>query len=366
MSENASAKQRIKIGVVGCGRISEKHFSAISNERVDADLVAITDPDEPKAREKSAKYNVPYYTNYDEMLEKHPEIDLIDILTPTGYHAEHVIDLFKHKRHIVVEKPMALRIEDADNMIAAQKKSGRRLFVIKQNRFNQAVMAVRKAMEQGRFGKLVLGTVRVRWKRDQKYYEQAHWRGTFELDGGVMAQQASHHLDLLQWFMGSIQSLQCRAATRLMDIEVEDTAAAVMQFTSGALGVFEATVATRPEDLEGSISILGEKGSVVIGGTAVNKIEYWKFLDHRDEDETIIKEFSENVPNIYGNGHLLCIKNVVDAIRYNTPALVEGEEGKKTVELLSALYESASLGGGTVKPGDAVRISRLGMRKMRK
>ena len=299
MSEKELTGPRLKVGVIGCGRISEKHLSAFSDEKVFADLVAVTDIDESKAREKSAKYNVPYYTNYDDMLKKYPEIDLIDVLTPSGYHAEHVIDLFKYKRHIVVEKPMALRVEDAADMILAQRKSGKRLFVIKQNRFNQAVMIVRKAMEEGRFGKLVMGTVRVRWKRDQKYYEQADWRGTFALDGGVIAQQASHHLDLLQWFMGPIESLQCRAATRLMDIEVEDTAAAVMKFTSGALGVFEATVAARPEDLEGSISILGEKGSVIIGGTAVNKIEYWNFTDKKDDDGTIIRQFSEDVQNIY-------------------------------------------------------------------
>lgn len=362
MSEKPSIAPRLNVGVIGCGRISEKHFSAILDETVGAGLVAVADIDHAKAREKSGKYNVPYYTNYDEMLEKHPEIDLIDVLTPTGYHAQHVIDLFKYKRHILVEKPMALRIEDAADMIAAQRKSGCRLFVVKQNRFNQAVMVVRKAMEQGRFGKLVMGTVRVRWKRDQKYYAQADWRGTFALDGGVMAQQASHHLDLLQWFMGPVQSLQCQSATRLMNIEVEDTAAAVMKFTSGALGVFEATVAARPEDLEGSISLLGEKGSVVIGGTAVNKIEYWKFFDKQNGDESIIKEFSENVANIYGNGHLPCLKNIVDAIRNNSPALVEGKEGKKTVELLSGLYESAALNGATVFLGEPAKNSRLGIR----
>jgi predicted dehydrogenase len=362
VSEKLSTVPRLKVGVIGCGRISEKHFSAIMDETVGADLVAVADTDHSKAREKSGKYNVPGYTSYDEMLEKHPEIDLIDVLTPTGYHAEHVIDLFRFNRHIVVEKPMALRIEDADAMIAAQEKSGRRLFVIKQNRFNQAVMAVRHALEQGRFGKLVMGTVRVRWKRDQRYYDQADWRGTFALDGGVMAQQASHHLDLLQWFMGPVESLECRAATRLMNIEVEDTAAAVMKFSSGALGVFEATVATRPEDLEGSISLLGEKGSVVIGGTAVNKIEYWKFFDPREEDDQVVGEFSETVSNVYGNGHVPCLRNIVDAIRNDTPALVEGREGKKTVEFLSALYESACLEGASIKPGGPAVHSRLGIR----
>ncbi len=360
MPETELRQNRLKVGIIGCGRISEKHLSVITDEHIAADLLAVADLDETKAREKSGKYNVPWYTNYEDMLAEHPDIDLIHVLTPTGYHARHVLDLSKYGKHIVVEKPMALRLEDADEMIRAQERQHRRLFIIKQNRFNQAVMKVRKAMDQGRFGKLVMGTVRVRWKRDQRYYDQAAWRGTFELDGGVMAQQATHHLDLLQWFMGPIASLQCRAATRLMNIEVEDTAAAVMQFTSGALGVFEATVATRPEDLEGSISILGENGSVVIGGTAVNKIEYWKFFDRRSEDDTIVKEFSEEVPNVYGNGHFLCIQNIVDAIRCNKKAMVEGPEGKKTVELLTALYESASMDGETKVPGEKITRSRLG------
>ena len=362
MSETKLRQNNIKVGVIGCGRISEKHLSVITDPRMAADLVAVADLDDAKASEKGEKYNAPWYTNYEDMLAKHPEIELIHILTPTGFHARHVIDLSKYGKHIVVEKPMALRIEDADEMIRTQENQHRRLFVIKQNRFNRAVMTVRNAMDQGRFGKLVMGTVRVRWKREQRYYDQADWRGTFELDGGVMSQQASHHIDLLQWLMGPIVSLQCRAATRLMNIEVEDTAAAVMQFTSGAIGVFEATVASRPEDLEGSISILGEKGSVVIGGTAVNKIEYWKFLENRPEDETIIKEFSEEVPNIYGNGHFLCIKNIIDAIRFNQKAMVEGYEGKKTVELLSALYESAALGGKTMIPGGKIKKSQLGLR----
>jgi predicted dehydrogenase len=192
-----------------------------------------------------------------------------------------VIDLARYGKHIVTEKPMALAVSDCDEMIAACKKNNCRLFVIKQNRFNPAVVAARKALEEGRFGKMVMGTVRVRWRRYQKYYEQDNWHGTWALDGGVMSQQASHHLDLLQWFMGPILQMTCKTATRLLNIEVEDTALATFEFTSGALGAFEATVATRPEDLEGSLSLLGEKGSVIIGGHAVNKILYWKFEEPR-------------------------------------------------------------------------------------
>ncbi len=205
-------------------------------------------------------------------------------------------------KHVVVEKPMALRVAECEAMIAAAERAGRRLFVVKQNRLNPAVQAARQALEANRFGKLVMGTVRLRWCREQKYYNDG-WHGTWALDGGVMSQQASHHLDLLQSFFGPVDIVQCQTARRLMDLEAEDTAAAVIRFKSGALGIFEATTATRPEDLEASLSILGEKGSVIIGGRAVNRILYWKFTEPRPEDETIIQRFSQDVDHVYGRGH---------------------------------------------------------------
>jgi predicted dehydrogenase len=303
---------------------------------------------------------VPFYTDFNEMMRKHPELDAVDIATPTGYHAEHVIAISKYGKHIVVEKPMALKVADCQAMIDACAKNKCRLFVVKQNRFNRAVQAARKALEAGRFGKMVMGTVRVRWSRDQKYYEQDDWHGTWALDGGVMSQQASHHLDLLQWFMGPILQMTCKTATRLLNIEVEDTALATFEFTSGALGAFEATVATRPEDLEGSLSLLGEKGSVIIGGHAVNKILYWKFDEPRPEDDQIQAAFSQDVPNVYGKGHTPFLADVIDAIDKKRPALMEAEEGRKDIEILTALYESAACGGKWVKPGCPIEHSRLG------
>ena len=345
--------------LVGCGRVSENHLAAITGSPFSR-LVAVCDLDPAKAQAKGEKYQVPFYTDYHEMLHAHPEIEIINIATPTGYHARHVIDMARHGRHIVVEKPMALTVADCDAMIAACAKNKCRLFVVKQNRFNPAVQAARRALEEGRFGKMVLGTVRVRWFRTQKYYEQDNWHGTWELDGGVMSQQASHHLDLLQWFMGPIESMQCQTATRLMNIEVEDTAAALFRFTSGALGIFEATVAARPEDLEGSLSLMGEKGSIIIGGPAVNKIIYWKFSEPRPEDEKIIEEFSQDVPNVYGRGHKPYMANVINAIKAKGKALVEGPEGRKDIEILTALYESAACNGKAVKPGCRIVKSLLG------
>lgn len=353
-------QRKLKFAVVGCGRVSERHHSALTSGLLPAELVAICDLDAAKAKAKSEKLNVPFYTDYHEMLRHHPDIDVINVATPTGYHARHVIDLARYGKHIIVEKPMALRVEDCNAMIAACAKGGGRLFVVKQNRFNRAVVAARRAFEEGRFGKMVVGAVKCRWKRDQYYYEQDNWHGTWALDGGVMSQQASHHLDLLQWFMGPIDDMSCFRSTRLMKIEVEDTAVAMFKFASGSLGTFEATVATRPEDMGASLSLLGEKGSVVIEGSAVNELTYWKFQDRRPEDETIIADYSQAVPNCYGHGHGPYIGNVIEAILENKPGLVEASEGKKNIEILTALYESSFLNGAVVKPGCPVNLCPLG------
>jgi predicted dehydrogenase len=257
---------------------------------------------------------------------------------------------------------MALRVEDCDAMIAACRRSGSRLFVVKQNRFNPAVVAARKALDEGRFGRMVTGAVCVRWRRDQSYYDQAAWRGTWALDGGVMSQQASHHLDLLQWFMGPVETVQCRIATRLMNIEAEDTAVAIMCFKSGALGSFEATVAARPEDLCGTLSLLGEHGAVIVGGVAVNRIEHWKFDDERPEDKDIASSASQEVPSVYGYGHMPYLAHVVKAIRDGTPGPVEADEGRKNIQILAALYESAACGGAPVAPGSPILHTPFGRR----
>jgi UDP-N-acetyl-2-amino-2-deoxyglucuronate dehydrogenase len=350
----------LKFAVVGCGRVSNNHLKALTSGKINGQLVAVCDIDEKKAHLKSKEFGVPYYTDYHEMMHRHAEIDVVDIATPTGYHAKHVIDLSRYGKHLVVEKPMALQVSDCDEMINACGENNCRLFVVKQNRFNTAVVAAREALDSGRFGKLVMGTVRVRWKRLQSYYEQDNWHGTWEMDGGVMSQQSSHHLDLLQWFLGPIEEMQCISTTRLLNIEVEDTSLATFKFKSGALGAYEATVATRPEDLEGSLSILGEKGSVIIGGKAVNKIIYWKFLEELPEDALMQDASSQEVPNVYGHGHAPYLANVIDAIVSKKPALVEAAEGKKNIEILTALYESAALGGKYVSPGCLIQKSKLG------
>jgi UDP-N-acetyl-2-amino-2-deoxyglucuronate dehydrogenase len=262
----------VKFALVGCGRIAKRHSELLGYNKIKgASLTAVCDIVEEKAKAIGEKFNIPYYTDMDEMMQEE-NIDVVSVLTESGNHAKHVINLAKYGKHIIVEKPMALTLNDADAMIKACDENRCKLFVVKQNRFNVPVVKLREVLEAGRFGKLVLGTVRVRWCRTQEYYDQAPWRGTWAMDGGVLTNQASHHIDLLEWMMGDVESVFAKSMTALVNIEAEDTAVVTLKFRNGALGIIEATTAIRPKDLEGSISILGEKGSVEIGGFAVNKI----------------------------------------------------------------------------------------------
>jgi len=356
---------RLNVAVVGCGKIAEKHLAALRSLPEEARLVAVCDRLEERAREKAREYAVPYYLDYREMVENHPEIDLVHILVPTGLHAPVVIELARRGRNILVEKPMALRVEEAEEMVRVCREAGVKLFVMYQNRYNRPVRAARKALEAERFGKMVLGTVRVRWCRRRSYYETAAWRGTWAFDGGVMAQQASHHLDLLQYFLGPVETVQCQIATRLLDIEVEDTAAAILKFRSGALGILEATVAARPSNLEGSLSLLGERGSVVIGGFAVNELTTWRFSD---EEENAVPVSSSVVPSsnrLYM--HIEYFRDVIRAVRdkVRISSICDAEEGLANVRILSSLYESAARGGEPLPPGAPVIRSRLGVREKR-
>jgi predicted dehydrogenase len=239
---------------------------------------------------------------------------------------------------------MALTLRDADDMIAACDQARIKLFVVKQNRFNVPVQKLREALEQGRFGRLVLGTVRVRWCRTQEYYDQDEWRGTWALDGGVITNQASHHIDLLEWMMGEVESVYAKSTTALVNIETEDTAVVVLKFRSGALGVIEATTGARPRDLEGSISVLGERGTVEIGGFAVNEMKTWQFAEPQPDDADVMKKYSVNPPNVYGFGHQAYYEHVVDCIVNQSPQLVDGLEGRRSLELITAIYESVETG----------------------
>lgn len=353
----------LNFALIGCGRIAPKHAGNLTEGLIqDATLSAVCDTNLQKAKSFGEKYNVPYFTNMHEMMELMSEkIDVITILTPSGDHAEHTIEMCRYGKPIVVEKPMALTLEDADRMIDACDKAGVRLFVVKQNRFNLPVTKLREALEAGRFGKLVLGTVRVRWCRTQAYYDQDPWRGTWQHDGGVFANQAIHHVDLLQWMMGDVESVFAKSMKALVNIEAEDTGVVVLKFKNGALGVIEATTATRPLDLEGSISILGEKGTVEIGGFAVNEMKIWNFVDGTSEDKKVIETHKVNPPNVYGFGHTEYLNDVVKAIRTGKNALVQGLEGRRSLELVTAIYESIET-GKEVQVRFSPKLCRLGLK----
>lgn len=334
----------IRFALVGCGRIAKRHSELLGgNQIADAELVAVCDIVSEKAQIIGDRFNVPHYTDMNVMMEKE-DIDAVVVLTPSGMHAENVVNLASYGKHILVEKPMALTLDDADAMIAACDTNDCKLFVIKQNRFNVPVVKLREAVEAGRFGKLVLGTVRVRWARHQAYYDQDGWRGTWAMDGGVLTNQASHHVDMLEWMMGDVKSVFAKSTTALADIEAEDTAVVTVTFKNGALGIIEATTATRPDNLEGSISILGEKGTVVIGGFAVNEMKTWKFEEKLTGDDSVLEQYSVNPPNVYGFGHQAYYEHVVDSIQNNKQQLVDGLIGRKSIELISAIYESIETG----------------------
>jgi len=337
---NTEIMKKLRFAIVGCGRISKKHSELLGGNQIEnAELVAVCDTNKEKAIALSLRFSIPYYTDMDRMMQCE-EIDIVSVLTESGSHAENVIKLSKYKKHIIVEKPMALTLRDADEMIKACSENNCKLFVVNQNRFNLPVRKLKEAMNNGRFGKLVLGTVRVRWSRNQEYYDQAAWRGKWASDGGVLANQASHHVDLIQWLMGPVESVFAKSTTALVNIEAEDTAVVVVKFENGALGIIEATTATRPVDLEGSVSILGETGTVEIGGFAVNEIKHWNFTHPIPEDETVKKDYCENPPNVYGYGHKAYYHDVVYSIMNNTKSLIDGFEGRKSLELISAIYES--------------------------
>jgi UDP-N-acetyl-2-amino-2-deoxyglucuronate dehydrogenase len=334
----------LRFALVGCGRISKRHSELLGENQIKgAGLVAVCDKVLSKAEAISSKYGVPAYSCYHEMMQSE-KVDVVVILTESGVHAANTIDLAKYGAHIVVEKPMALTLADADAMIEACDRHGVKLFVVKQNRFNVPVVQLRNALEHGRFGKLIMGTVRVRWCRPQAYYDQDPWRGTWAYDGGVLTNQASHHVDLLEWMMGDVESVFAKSKQALADIEAEDTAVVMLKFKNGALGVIEATTAIRPKDLEGSISVLGETGSVEIGGFAVNEMKTWNFSEMTDEDESVIEKYSVNPPNVYGFGHQAYYEHVVDCIQNKTPQLVDGLKGRKSLELINAIYESIETG----------------------
>ncbi|MEA3378924.1 MAG: Gfo/Idh/MocA family oxidoreductase [Nanoarchaeota archaeon] len=335
--------KEVRFGLIGCGRIAGKHLDAIK-ENPNAKLVAVCDKDEALAKKTASENNCDFYTDYFEML-KRDDINIIDICTPNSTHPKISINVANQKKHVLTEKPMSLHTEDAIAMINACNENNVKLFVVKQNRYNPPIVKLREALEKGRFGKLFLGNITVRWARPQEYYDNNEWHGSKDIDGGMLFTQASHHVDMLQWMMGPIRSVQGKIETLNHNIEIEDTAVAILKFDNGALGTIEATTCTYPRNMEGSITLLGEKGTVKVGGMAMNKIEKWEFADYQNDDATI-KEVATSPQNVYGFGHKEVIKNIINVLNQNgnEPAGVDGMEGIKSVKIIRAIYESAKTG----------------------
>ena len=331
--------KKIRVAIVGCGRISKNHFGSIEAHADELELVSVCDVDRSVLKAHKEKYQVNGYQHLEEMLENE-QLDLISICTPSGTHPEQVVLAAQHGVHVMTEKPMATRWRDGVRMVKACDDAKVRLFVVKQNRRNSTLQLLKRAMEEGRFGRVYMVHMNVFWTRPQVYYDQAKWRGTWELDGGAFMNQASHYVDLLEWVIGPIDSIQAMTSTSARNIEVEDTGVLNVRWRNGALGSMAVTMLTYPKNLEGSITILGKKGSVRIGGVAVNEIQHWEFEDKKDYDEDVLAANYETT-SVYGFGHPLYYKNVVDVLRGQAEPETDGREGLKSLEVLIAAYLSA-------------------------
>ncbi len=331
----------IRIALVGCGRISANHIEAIA--RVEGlVLSAVCDTIEERARSAGEKGGVPWYTSYEKMLAEAP-CDAVAIATPSGLHPPQGVLAARAGKHVISEKPMAISLAGADALVQACDAAGVNLFVVKQNRLNAPVQLLKRALDKGRFGRLFLANTTVHWSRPQEYYDQARWRGTWEFDGGAFMNQASHYVDLMQWLVGPVESVIAKTATIARRIEAEDTGAAVLKFRNGALGVIEVTMLTYPKNLEGSFTLIGEKGTAKIGGTAVNKIEHWTFAD-ADPDDDLVEQVNTDPPSVYGFGHEPYYRNVLKVLRGEAVPDTDGRGGRKSLELILGIYESAKTG----------------------
>jgi UDP-N-acetyl-2-amino-2-deoxyglucuronate dehydrogenase len=333
----------IRLVLVGCGRISERHFEAIA-EHPDLTLVGVCDEVAERAALAGQRYDVPAFATYATMLAETTAHAAV-ICTPSGLHPRHGIMAAQCGLHVICEKPMATRLEEADELVKACDEAGVHLFVVKQNRLNPGVQLLKRAVDLGRFSRVYLASVRVFWNRPQAYYDMARWRGTWELDGGAFMNQASHYVDLIQWLMGPVESVSAKIATLARRIETEDTGAAILRFRSGALGVLETTMLTYPRNLEGSITLLGEKGTVQISGTALNRVTQWEFAEYHDDDrEAEALRVAPDPLSVYGSGHGAYYDNVVSVLRGEAAPGTDGREGRKSLELILGIYESARTG----------------------
>ncbi len=332
----------IKFGLVGCGRISKNHLKAFADNADRARLVAVCDVVPERAQKAAQETGAEAYTDLDTMLQR-DDLQAVVICTPSGLHPQHGIKVARSGRHVITEKPIGITLESVDELIKTCDEHRVHLFVVKQNRLNSTMVALKRAIDKGRFGRLYMAQSNVFWTRPQDYYDSARWRGTWEFDGGAFMNQASHYVDMLYWLVGDVESVMASTATMARRIETEDTGAAIIKFRNGTIGSINVTMLAFPKNFEGSIALLGEKGTVRIGGVAINKIEKWEFADYDDDDKDIINA-SYTPPNVYGFGHTAYLHNVLDVVEGKAQPDTDGRSGRKSLEMIHAIYRSAREG----------------------
>ncbi|MEK6805934.1 MAG: Gfo/Idh/MocA family oxidoreductase [Pseudomonadota bacterium] len=340
--------RKVRFALAGCGRISLNHFESFQKHKDRADLVAVCDTDSNTLQKAVVRTGVKGYRNLKDMLEQ-SDADAVVLCTPSGMHPGQAIQIAKAGKHVITEKPMATRWADGLRMVQACDDAGVRLFVVKQNRRNATLQLLKRAMIQQRFGRIYMVTINVFWTRPQDYYDSARWRGTWEFDGGALMNQASHYIDLVDWLIGPVESVQAYTATLARNIQVEDSGVVAVRWRSGALGSINVTMLSYPKNLEGSITILGEKGTVRIGGVAVNEIQKWEFAEPHDDD-TNIHSASYETTSVYGFGHPLYYDNIISTLQGEAEAETDGREGLRSLELLIAAYLSARDGRRVALP----------------
>ena len=340
--------RRLRLGLVGCGRISKNHFNSIFQYPDDLELAAICDIDPVALKNVTLEYGVKGYNKLVDMLSSET-LDIVVLCTPSGLHAQHTVLAAKYGVHVVSEKPMATHYADGLKMVEACDEAGVRLFIVKQNRRNATLQLLKRAIDEKRFGGIKMVHLNVFWTRPQEYYDHGQgWRGTWEFDGGAFMNQASHYVDLVEWLIGPVKRVQAMMSTT-REIEAEDTGVLNIEWRNGAVGSMAVTMLTYPKNLEGSITILGEAGSVKVGGVAVNEIQTWDFAETRDYDDEV-KSANYETTSVYGFGHPLYYKNIIDVMRGQAEPETDGREGLKSLEFLTAAYIAARDGGSVGLP----------------
>lgn len=344
----------VKVALIGCGRVAGHHLRSIA--RVEGGtIVAVCDLVEDKAKAYGAEYGIPYFTNYHAMLQSMPEIDVVAIITPSGMHFEHGLDvLSRYGKHLIMEKPTFMRPEQLHVTYDEAARHGAQIFPVFQNRHNKAVQRVKQSLENGELGDIRVMNVRLRWCRPQRYYDLSPWRGTFSHDGGAISNQGIHHVDLLRYLGGDVEKVSATMRTLGADIEVEDTVVSTFTYPSGAVGSLEVTTAARPDDFEASVSIVGSKGLAQLGGWAVNELQVFT------PDPAACTEFSEKIPDAYGFGHITVYENVIAALNGRRPFAVSREDCLASLKLWHSFYRSDEADGAWVKVDSEEQSPRLG------